>query len=204
MKIKQQILLRKALHLSLIIPFGIFWYLSVQTFDDYSVGQEYARWFLIAFVSLFLIYEYIRLDTKLWVPFAKLVKPKETETSVDGFNLVLASIVSIYIFSPPIAIVAILIAIIGDTFSTIGGIYGTMRVFPKTENKTTWEGIFLALLVNFFIAASILGFSLFPLILAIVGVIIETYATKLDDNLAIPLGVGLVGEIIIRFIIPLI
>ena len=197
MNIKQQILLRKGLHLSLLIPFAIFWYLSLQTF---AYAQDYARWFLIAFVSLFLIYEYLRLDTKIWVPFAKLVKPKETETSVDGFNLVLASIVAIYFFSPQIAIVAILIAIIGDTFSTIGGIYGTMRVFPKTENKTTWEGIFLALLANFFIAASILGFSLFPLILAIAGVIIETYATKLDDNLAIPLGVGLLGEIILFII----
>ena len=197
MNIKQQILLRKGLHLSLLIPFAIFWYLSLQTF---AYAQDYARWFLITFVSLFLIYEYLRLDTKIWVPFAKLVKPKETDTSVDGFNLVLASIVAIYFFSPQIAIVAILIAIIGDTFSTIGGIYGTMRVFPKTENKTTWEGIFLALLANFFIAASILGFSLFPLILAIAGVIIETYATKLDDNLAIPLGVGLLGEIILFII----
>jgi|GEM_PF-651734 len=194
MNIKQQILLRKALHLSLLIPFGIFWYLSSQTF---AYAQAYATWFLIVFVSIFLIYEYLRLDTKIKVPFAKLVKPKETETIVDGLNLVLASIVAIRLFSPPIALVSILIAIIGDTFSTIGGIYGTMRIFPKTENKTTWEGVFLALLANFFIAASILGFSLFPLILAIAGVIIETYATKLDDNLAIPLGVGLIGQVIL-------
>lgn len=194
MKTKNQILLRKSLHLSLIIPFGIFLYLSLQTF---AYAQEYARWFLIAFVSLFLIYEYLRLDTKIWVPFAKLVKPKESETSVDGFNLVIASIVAIHLFSAPIALVAILIAIIGDTFSTIGGIYGTMKVFPKTNNKTTWEGIFLTLLANFFIAGSILGFGLFPLILAVSGVVIETYATRLDDNLAIPLGVGLIGELIL-------
>lgn len=194
MKIKHKILLRKSLHLSLIIPFGIFLYLSLQTF---AYAQEYARWFLIAFVSLFLIYEYLRLDTKIWVPFAKLVKPKESETSVDGFNLVLASIVAIYLFSAPIALVAILIAIIGDTFSTIGGIYGTMKVFPKTDNKTTWEGVFLTLLANFFIAGSILGFGLLPLILAISGVVIEIYATRLDDNLAIPLGVGLIGELIL-------
>jgi dolichol kinase len=197
MKTKQQILLRKALHLSLILPFGIFLYLSLQTF---AYAQEYARWFLIAFVSLFLIYEYIRLDTKIWVPFAKLVKPKETDTSVDGFNLVLSAIVASSLFSPQIAVVAILIAIIGDTFSTIGGIYGTMKVFPKTNNKTTWEGICLALAANFFIAGSILGFGLIPLTLAISGVIIETYATRLDDNLAIPLGVGLIGEIILFII----
>jgi dolichol kinase len=194
MKTKQQILLRKALHLSLIIPFFIFWYLSIQTFD---FNQEYAKWFLIAFVSLFLIYEYIRLDTKIWVPFSKLIKPKEANTNVDGLNLVLSAIVANALFSPQIAVVAILIAIIGDTFSTIGGIYGTIRVFPNTNNKTTWEGVFLALLANFFIAGSVLGFGIFPLILALSGVIIETFATKLDDNLAIPLGVGLIGEIIL-------
>lgn len=194
MKTKQQILLRKALHLSLIIPFIIFWYLSLQTF---TFAQEYARWFLIAFVGIFLLYEYIRLDTKIWVPFATLIKPKEANTSVDGFNLVLAAIVANSLFSPSIAVVAILIAIIGDTFSTIGGIYGTMRVFPNTNNKTTWEGICLALFANFFIAGSVLGFGVFALILALAGVIIETFATKLDDNLAIPLGVGLIGEIIL-------
>lgn len=194
MKTKQQILLRKALHLSLIIPFIIFWYLSLQTF---TFAQEYARWFLIAFVGIFLLYEYIRLDTKIWVPFATLIKPKEANTSVDGFNLVLAAIVANSLFSPSIAVVAILIAIIGDTFSTIGGIYGTMRVFPNTNNKTTWEGICLALFANFFIAGSVLGFGVFALILALAGVIIETFAAKLDDNLAIPLGVGLIGEIIL-------
>lgn len=194
MKTKQQILLRKALHLSLIIPFIIFWYLSLQTF---TFAQEYARWFLIAFVGIFLLYEYIRLDTKIWVPFTTLIKPKEANTSVDGFNLVLAAIVANSLFSPSIAVVAILIAIIGDTFSTIGGIYGTMRVFPNTNNKTTWEGICLALFANFFIAGSVLGFGVFALILALAGVIIETFATKLDDNLAIPLGVGLLGEIIL-------
>lgn len=194
MKIKHKILLRKALHLSLIIPFGIYLFLSSPTF---AYAQAYARWFLIAFVSLFLIYEYLRLDTKIWVPFAKLVKPKESETSVDGFNLVLSSIVAINLFSEKIAVVAILIAIIGDTFSTIGGIYGTMKVFPKTNNKTTWEGVFLTLLANFFIAGSIFEFGLLPLILAVSGVVIEIYATRLDDNLAIPLGVGLIGELIL-------
>jgi len=195
MKTKQQILLRKGLHLSLIIPFVIFWYLSYT--QSFAYSQEYARWFLIAFVGVFLIYEYIRLDTKIWVPFANLIKPKEAETSVDGLNLVLAAIVANALFSPQIAVVAILIAIIGDTFSTIGGIYGTMRVFPKTDNKTTWEGVLLALLANFFIAGSVLGFGVIPLILALTGVLIETFATKLDDNLAIPLGVGLIGEIIL-------
>lgn len=195
MKTKQQILLRKGLHLSLIIPFIIFWYLSYVQPLVYS--QEYARWFLIAFIGLFLIYEYVRLDTKIWVPFSSLIKPKESDTSVDGLNLVLAAIVANALFSPQIAVVAILIAIIGDTFSTIGGIYGTMKLFPKTDNKTTWEGICLALLANFLIAGSILGFGVFSLILALTGVIIETFATKLDDNLAIPLGVGLIGEIIL-------
>jgi dolichol kinase len=194
MKTKQQILLRKGLHLSLIIPFVIFWYLSVQTF---SFAQEYARWFLISFVLLFLIYEYLRLDTKVWVPFSKLIKPKEADTNVDGLNLVLAAIVANSLFSPSIAVVSILIAIIGDTFSTIGGIYGTMRVFPKTNNKTTWEGIFLTLLANFVIAGSLLGFGIIPLVLAITAVIIETFTTKLDDNLAVPLGVGLIGELIL-------
>jgi dolichol kinase len=193
MKTKRDILLRKSLHLALILPFALYWYISVQTFTN---AELYARGFLAVFVVGFLVYEYLRLDTRIWVPFASLVKPKEQHTNVDGLNLVLAAIVTTALFEPIVSITAILIAIIGDTFSTIGGIYGTMKVFPNTENKTTWEGILLALIANFVIAGSIWGFGITPLILAISGVIIETFASKLDDNLAIPLGVGFIGQII--------
>jgi dolichol kinase len=193
MKTKRDILLRKSLHLALILPFALYWYISVQTFTNVEL---YARGFLAVFVVGFLVYEYLRLDTRIWVPFASLVKPKEQHTNVDGLNLVLAAIVTTALFEPIVSITAILIAIIGDTFSTIGGIYGTMKVFPNTENKTTWEGILLALIANFVIAGSIWGFGITPLILAICGVIIETFASKLDDNLAIPLGVGFIGQII--------
>ena len=193
MKTKRDILLRKSLHLGLILPFVVYWYISAQTFTNAAI---YARGFLAVFVVGFLIYEYLRLDTRIWVPFASLVKPKEQYTNVDGLNLVLAAIVATALFEPIVSITAILIAIIGDTFSTVGGIYGTMKVFPNTENKTTWEGILLALIVNFVIAGSIWGFGIIPLILALSGVIIETFASKLDDNLAIPLGVGFIGQII--------
>jgi dolichol kinase len=193
MKTKRDILLRKSLHLALILPFALYWYISVQTFTN---AELYARGFLAVFVVGFLVYEYLRLDTRIWVPFASLVKPKEQHTNVDGLNLVLAAIVTTALFEPIVSITAILIAIIGDTFSTIGGIYGTMKLFPNTENKTTWEGILLALIANFVIAGSIWGFGITPLILAISGVIIETFASKLDDNLAIPLGVGFIGQII--------
>jgi dolichol kinase len=193
MKTKKDILLRKSLHLGLILPFVVYWYISAQTFTNAAI---YARGFLAVFVVGFLVYEYLRLDTRIGVPFASLVKPKEQHTNVDGLNLVLAAIVATALFEPIVSITAILIAIIGDTFSTVGGIYGTMKVFPNTENKTTWEGILLALIANFVIAGSIWGFGITPLILAISGVIIETFASKLDDNLAIPLGVGFIGQII--------
>jgi dolichol kinase len=193
MKTKRDILLRKSLHLALILPFALYWYISAQNFTN---AELYAKGFLALFVIAFLIYEYLRLDTRLWVPFSSLVKPKEQNTNVDGLNLVLAAIVATALFEPIVSITAILIAIIGDTFSTVGGIYGTMKVFPNTENKTTWEGILLALIVNFVIAGSIWGFGIIPLILALSGVIIETFASKLDDNLAIPLGVGFIGQII--------
>jgi len=193
MKTKQAILLRKSLHLALIIPFGIFWYISIQSYES---AQEYARLFLAIWVILFLIYEYIRLDTKLWVPFSQFVKPKELNSSVDGLNLVLAGIVAHSVFPFPIAVTAILIAIIGDTSSTVGAMYGTMKVFPKTDNKTTWEGIILSAVVNILIAISVLGWSYVPIVMAIAGVIIESFVVKLDDNLAIPLGVAFLGQIL--------
>jgi dolichol kinase len=74
--------------------------------------------------------------------------------------------------------------------------YGTMKVFPKTDNKTTWEGIILSAVVNILIAISVLGWSYVPIVMAIAGVIIESFVVKLDDNLAIPLGVAFLGQIL--------
>ncbi len=185
------IIQRKLLHLGLLFPYGIYWYL-------YGVlGEiEIANLFLLGVMCIFFIYEYIRLDLRMTVPFDTLVKPKEIDAPVDGLNLVLAGLIIHNVVPFPIAVTAMLIGIIGDAASTVGGLLGSYPIFPGTDNKTTWEGVLLTLIVNLTIGFGVLGLSWMVVPMAVFAIIVETMVTKLDDNLVVPILVALLGLIL--------
>lgn len=187
---KIAILKRKLLHLGLLIPYSIYWYM-------FAVISEplLANIFLLSVLFVFFLYEYIRLDLRLRVPFDTLVKPKEIDSPVDGLNLILAGLVIHNILPFPIALAAMLIGIVGDAASTVGSLLGEWKVFPGSDNKSTWEGIFLTLIVNLTLAIAALGISWPVVPMAVFAIIIETMVTKLDDNLVVPIVVGMIGLI---------
>lgn len=184
MQSKKDILLRKVLHVGLLIPLGIFWYLLYADLLAYI--------FLAGVVLIFFIYEFIRLDTHQTIVFDKLVKPQESERTVDGLNLLLATFV-VHSFAPlSIAIASMLMAVIGDAVSTIGGLYGTMKIQPG-KNKSTWEGVISTILINFLIGIIFLDQSSIAFIMAILATIIEIQVHKLDDNLVVPIAIAFIG-----------
>lgn len=191
---KKQILLRKTLHLALLIPFSIYWYLRFIV-----VNEIYANYFIMTILILFLIYEYIRLDLNKKIIFHTFVKEKEKNTPVDGLNLVLSGILISVFFEPRISILAILIAIIGDAVATLGGLYGKNKVFGD-KNKTTYEGIILTFLVNLFLSIIILKFIWISVIISIIAVIIESIVQKIDDNLVVPIVIAYITHILINII----
>ncbi len=190
MKTKKQILSRKALHLSLLIPFGVFWWLNLVMLD---LAQAQA--FMLVVLGAFVIYEYVRLDLRMEVPFGRFIKPKEENTTVDGLNLIMACLLIHLLVPLPVAIAATLIAIIGDAASTMGALYGKIRVFPNTTIKTTWEGVVLSLFVNMTVSASILGFVPAMLVMSISAIMIETAVQKVDDNIAVPILIAGLGSL---------
>lgn len=187
---KKIIIQRKLLHLGLLLPYSIYWYMYGVLGDVLA-----ANLFLLSVLFVFFLYEYIRLDLRLRVPFDTLVKPKEMDAPVDGLNLVLTGLVIHNIIPFPIAVSAMLIGIIGDAFSTLGGLLGEWKVFPSSTNKATWEGIFLTLIVNLTLGFAVLGISWPVVPMAVSAIIIEAMVTKLDDNLVVPIIVGMIGLI---------
>jgi len=191
---KKQILLRKMLHIGLMVPFSIYWYLRFIV-----VNEIYANYFIVTVLILFLVYEYIRLDLNKKIIFHTFVKEKEKSTPVDGLNLVLSGILVSLLFEPRISILAILIAIIGDAVATLGGLYGKHKVF-EGKNKTTYEGIVLTFLVNLFLSTIILKYIWISVIISIIAVIIESMVQKIDDNLVIPIVIAYISHILINII----
>ncbi len=190
---KKLIILRKTLHLALLGPFSIYWYLR------FILSNEiYANYFIVTTLILFFIYEYIRLDLNKKIIFYTLVKEKEKNNPVDGLNLLISGILVSLLFEPRISILVILIAIIGDTVATLGGLYGKNKVFKESNNKTTYEGLILTFLVNLILSVIILKFIWISVIISLMAVIIESMVQKIDDNLVVPILTGYIAHILIN------
>lgn len=181
---KTNILHRKLFHLGLILPIAIFWYIWIYE------GREFATTFYFLFISGFVGYEYLRLDTHWILPFRSFIKPQEENTIVDGLHLVLVIGILHWSVSFPVAVAATLVALIGDTVSTMGGLYGTMKVFKGSKNKTTWEGVLAGLIINGIIIISILGINSSTILAIAMSVIVEAITIRMDDNIAVPLSVA--------------
>ena len=188
---KKAIVQRKLLHLALLFPYSVYWYLYAHLDNVYT-----ANIFLFSVLFVFFLYEYIRLDLGLRVPFDTLVKPKEMNAPVDGLNLVLAGLILHNTIPFPIAFTAMLMGIIGDAASTLGALLGDWKVFPESDNKTTWEGVILTFIVNITIGISVLGISWPVVPMALFAIIVETMVTNIDDNLVVPIIVGMIGLIL--------
>jgi dolichol kinase len=86
---------------------------------------------------------------------------------------------------PHIAAACVIAFLIGDAFSTIGGIFLGRHHYPFNPNKTiegTLIGFSLAFLVLLLIISPIAA-----LLAALIAAIIELLPLRLDDNLAVPL-----------------
>jgi len=126
------------------------------------------------------------------------VKEKEKNNPVDGLNLLISGILVSLLFEPRISILVILIAIIGDTVATLGGLYGKNKVFKESNNKTTYEGLILTFLVNLILSVIILKFIWISVIISLMAVIIESMVQKIDDNLVVPILTGYIAHILIN------
>jgi len=184
----------------------------------YLTGLKYTTWFNreVAFWVLFVIsmgyfiVECVRLFSKkggeyLNEKFKGVMREKEKTRFTGSFFYLVGSTVSVYFFSPPVAISAILFLIIGDFMAALVGIsYGRIKI-----GKKSLEGS-----VACFVSCFIICFSLFWGIkygeqLAFWGALAATLTELLnpsfiDDNLSIPCISGLAIHLIaIRLNIPL-
>jgi dolichol kinase len=122
----------------------------------------------------------------------------------DVFFL-LGAILVLAIFDPKIAIAAILMTTFGDLAAALVGKKFGKHKFVKNKS---WEGTIAELIVN--IAIGMIIFMYFDchcnfykasiwaiiLVMSLTATIVETFVSKLDDNLLIPVFAGFNGQIV--------
>ncbi|MCT4635129.1 MAG: hypothetical protein N4A31_02630 [Rickettsiales bacterium] len=188
-------ILRKIFHLSsLWIPF-LYFYLST-------------KMMLVILLPLTIISIIIEVSRKLSPELNKVInnliggimRDKEEESISGATYLLIASTISVILFNKEVAILALTVLMISDSFAAlIGRKYGKVSFLGKTlEGSLSFflSGMavycFLVIFCDFTLPLNVSTFAIFS------ATIVELFAKKLrlDDNLAIPLSIGLVFELV--------
>ena len=179
---------RKLIHLfNLAIPFG---YLYV--FPE--------KWVFVKLLSilmvLFIIFDILRHKVT-WVKslfslfLDSMLRSHEQEGKLTGATWVMiGAVISIILFSKPVAIIALIFMSLGDTAAgLIGQRYGKHKIWNKT-----WEGFFGGLFVCIIIGIIYSLVTTLPMTISLSGavaaMVMEILPIPLDDNFKIPLGAG--------------
>ena len=179
---------RKLIHLfNLAIPFS---YLYV--FPE--------KWVFVKFLSilmvLFIIFDILRHKVA-WVKslftlfINSMLRSHEQEGKLTGATWVMiGAVISIILFSKPVAIIALIFMSLGDSAAgLIGQRYGKHKIWNKS-----WEGFFGGLFVCIIIGIIYSLLTTLPMTISLSGavaaMVMEILPIPLDDNFKIPLGAG--------------
>jgi dolichol kinase len=183
---------RKAIHLfSLSIPIIYFF-----------IPKYFALWLLVPITAFALsldIARYYIPTVAEWFYrwFGGLLRKHETDVNKKRLNgasnVLVSALLCVFVFPKIIAINAIAILIISDTTSAlIGRRYGKHRFLAKSLEGST--AFFVSAVLVILAAPKIDQLPMeyiIGLVAAAVGTVVEALPIKIDDNLTIPLSVGL-------------
>lgn len=179
---------RKLIHLfNLAIPFS---YLYI--FPE--------KWVFVKLLSilmfLFIIFDILRHKVA-WVKslftlfINSMLRSHEQEGKLTGATWVMiGAVISIILFSKPVAIIALIFMSLGDSAAgLIGQRYGKHKIWNKS-----WEGFFGGLFVCIIIGIIYSLLTTLPMTISLSGavaaMVMEILPIPLDDNFKIPLGAG--------------
>ena len=180
---------RKAVHLTgLIVPI-------VYTYFD----RDFTLSFLIVALVVFVVFEPIRLDSKLREEVKKALKlyikvedfervieeiTRSHERSRIGAHiyLVLGALVVVWFF-PDYAVGVITVTVVSDALASLIGRFGKVRI-----GKKSLEGFF-AYFISALLILSSLNYPFAPLI-ALIGALTELASIPPDDNLTCQIAMG--------------
>ncbi len=181
---------RKAVHILALLFLAI--YIIVRRYS----GKGIALLSLTLILILFLILDYFRIIRKKKIPFFHIFW-RESERSRLGGNVyfIMGTVVSFAIFDFWIALTALLMTVFGDTAAALFGIkFG--KIFLKSNKNKTWEGATAELVVNLLIGLLLLHNLAVAIGMALAATLVETFFTKVDDNFAVPIISGFIGELL--------
>lgn len=175
---------RKAIHFaSLIIPVTL-----------YLLPEHLGRPLILAMAVLLLMVDVIRLHvararTVFYFVFGRLLRDHERFNLLGATYLLLSSLICMYAFSKPIAVVSLGFLVLGDTMAAlVGRAWGRVKILDKSL-----EGSLACFLSCLLVGWAYPGPELSATQIVVgsfVATLIELLPVPLDDNMRIPLAAG--------------
>ena len=179
---------RKFVHL-LGFSYVIAYYIALKLF-----GHRIAMLLLLAVILIMITVEFFRIVEKRKVPIMHIFMRSKEENTLGGqVYYLLGLIIALSLFEFPIAITVILMTIFGDMAAAIFGIAFGKHWLKKIPD-TAWEGIIAEFAVDLIIGFLIIGNWKIVIPMAAMATFVETVFPHVDDNLAIPVFAGFIGQ----------
>jgi len=195
--------IRKSIHLcSLSIP--VIYYFISKSLALTLLVPTFLAFFLVDLARFY--HEPSRRWFFRW--FGWLLRKHEADSGVKRLtgatNILFSAIVCVLIFPKIITVNAFAILIISDiTAALVGRRYGRKRFLRKSLVGAT--GFFLSAVVVVLLAPKVEGLVLeyvIGILAAAAGAVIESLFTTIDDNISVPVGIGLVMWALYAVLLP--
>ncbi|MFX1466412.1 MAG: hypothetical protein ACFFA5_08065 [Promethearchaeota archaeon] len=165
----------------------------------WTISPFFSFTILFSLSVAYIFSESLRMDGLFIFPVERIVRylGRKEELHlfvVNPLYLVIGILTPLLVFAPPISYVAVTVLVFGDSISTIVGLKLGRHHIPYNRNKSL-EGS-----ISGFIVASIMS-SLFispflAIIAALSGMIIESLPIPVNDNISIPLSIGIILSVL--------
>ena len=181
---------RKTIHFLASLYIAAYWIIMK------ILGHQIAMLFLVATLMFFITLEFFRIAEHRRIPIFHILWRAKEENSLGGqVYFMLGLIIALAVFDFDIALAVVLMTVFGDMAAAIFGIaFG--KHWIKKLNETAWEGVIAELVVDIAIGLLILGNWVIVIPIALMATLVETIFSHVDDNLAIPLFAGFIGQCI--------
>ena len=128
---------RKIIHITILIVLAAYFFIQrnlISAGRSAVLAKQLALLFLVALLIIFLILEYFRLELNWKMPFfSQFIRPKEQNKMYGVIDFLSATIISLAVFDPKIALAALLMTTFGDMVAAlVGKRYGTTLIYSDT------------------------------------------------------------------------
>ena len=179
---------RKAIHVLGISYLLVYW--VVLKLFSHTIAMLVLLSVFITFIGI----EFFRINEHRKIPIIHVFWREKEENTLGGqVYYILGIIIAFAIFDFRIAVAVILMTIFGDMAAAIFGIAFGKHWIKKLPD-TAWEGIIAEFVVDLAIGYLIIGSCIIIIPMALMATFVETVFPHIDDNLAIPVFAGFIGQ----------